>query len=314
MITGLYDERMNRATRLCKICGKGITIMQDKFYQVAPNPVFHDSGSLYVLFTGESQTAPAHRLGPKIYDYYLYHYVTEGRGQFITENRTYKLSSGDSFLIHPGQLVSYVSDQQQPWHYHWVAFAGEQAAQLVRQTGFRADAPVARASQQADVTNQIGNHLSAMLQAFYTQKDSSDLGALGYLHLIMAEASEQLTQQEALPGAESITRRTVKQMIHYMSSQYAHPVSIEDMCSSIGYNRAYMSRIFKKETGMTPVTYLLKLRIDKARQLLRERPELSTQQIAASVGLTDALYFSKQFRRFYSVSPSQYRASIQRPG
>ncbi|WP_322924140.1 AraC family transcriptional regulator [Paenibacillus campi] len=287
--------------------------MQHKFYQVAPNPVFHASGSLYVLFTGESQTAPAHRLGPKIYDYYLYHYVAEGRGQFITEDHTYKLSSGDSFLIHPGQLVSYVSDQQQPWHYHWVAFAGEQADELVQQAGFRADASVARRSQQPGLS-EIGAYLGAMLQAFYTQKDSSDLAALGYLHLIMAAASEQLTQQAALPGAESVTRRTVKQMIHYMSSQYAHPVSIEHMCSSIGYNRAYMSRIFKKETGMTPVTYLLKLRIDKARQLLRERPELSTQQIAASVGLTDALYFSKQFRRFYGVSPSQYRISIQPPG
>ncbi len=286
--------------------------MQDKFYQVAPNPVFHDAGSLYVLFTGESQTIPAHRLGPKIYDYYLYHYVTEGRGQFITEDRTYKLNSGDSFLIHPGQLVSYVSDGQQPWHYQWVAFAGEQAQQLVHQAGFQAHSPIARSSQPAE-PSPIGSYLSEMLKAFYTQKDSSDLAALGYLHLVMAEAGEQLTQQAALPGAESVTRRTVKQMIHYMSSQYAHPVSIEDMCGSIGYNRAYMSRIFKKETGMTPVTYLLKLRIDKARQLLRERPELSTQQIAASVGLTDALYFSKQFRRFYNVSPSQYRASIQPP-
>ncbi|ANF97995.1 AraC family transcriptional regulator [Paenibacillus bovis] len=287
--------------------------MFEKTYQVAPNPIFHDEGMLYVLFTGESQTPPSHRLGPKIYDYYLYHYITSGQGQFITENRTYKLSAGDSFLIHPGQLVSYVSDRQQPWHYHWMAFAGEQAEKLAEHTGFHAGSPVARSEQHED-SGQIGLYLQSMLQAFYTQKESSDLAALGYLHLIMAEASEKLTRQAALPGAESITRRTVKQMIHYMSSQYAHPVSIEDMCSSIGYNRAYMSRIFKKETGMTPVTYLLKLRIDKARQLLRERPELSTQQIAASVGLTDALYFSKQFRRFYGVSPSQYRASIQPPG
>lgn len=288
--------------------------MLDKTYQVAPNPIFHDQGTLYVLFTGESQTPSSHRLGPKIYDYYLYHYVAAGRGQFITEDHTYKLSAGDSFLIHPGQLVSYVSDRQQPWHYHWVAFAGQQADELVKQAGFSASSPVARTAPLHEQNgSHIRQHLQQMLQAFYTQKDSSDLASLGYLHLIMAEAGELLTREAALPGAESITRRTVKQMIHYMSSQYAHPVSIEDMCSSIGYNRAYLSRIFKKETGMTPVTYLLKLRIDKARQLLRERPELSTQQIAASVGLTDALYFSKQFRRFYHVSPSQYRSSIQPP-
>jgi AraC-like DNA-binding protein len=93
-------------------------------------------------------------------------------------------------------------------------------------------------------------------------------------------------------------------MIHYMSSQYAHPVSIEQMCGSLGYNRAYLSRVFKQETGLSPVTYLLKLRIEKSSQLLRERPELSVEQVAASVGLTDALYFSRQFKRFCGQSPS----------
>ena len=81
-------------------------------------------------------------------------------------------------------------------------------------------------------------------------------------------------------------------MIQYMSTQYAYPVSIEQMSESLGYNRAYLSRIFKQETGLTPVTYLLKLRIDKSRQLLRERPDLSIEQVSASVGMPDALYFS----------------------
>ena len=73
------------------------------------------------------------------------------------------------------------------------------------------------------------------------------------------------------------------------------------------YNRAYLSRIFKQETGLSPVTYLLKLRIDKSRQLLRERPDLSIEQVSASVGLPDALYFSKQFKRFHGEAPSLYR-------
>lgn len=58
---------------------------------------------------------------------------------------------------------------------------------------------------------------------------------------------------------------------------------------------------------MTPVAFLLRLRIDKARQLLRERPDLTVEQIANSVGIPDALYFSKQFKRFYAQAPSAYR-------
>jgi len=84
------------------------------------------------------------------------------------------------------------------------------------------------------------------------------------------------------------------------------------MCDSLGYNRAYLSRVFKQETGLSPVTYLLKLRIEKSRQLLRERPELSVEQVAASVGLTDALYFSRQFKRFCAQSPTSYRIATAR--
>lgn len=84
--------------------------------------------------------------------------------------------------------------------------------------------------------------------------------------------------------------------------------------AALGYNRAYLSRIFKQETGLSPVTYLLKLRIEKSRQLLRERPELSVEQVASSVGLTDALYFSRQFKRFCAQSPSTYRQATANPG
>lgn len=278
-------------------------------YSVGSNPVYYDKQNLHVLFAGESQTLPLHQAGPKIYDYYLLHSIETGSGIFRTEQRTYALGPGDCFLIHPGQLVSYISDESMPWRYRWVAFTGGEADELVLQTGLTPDKPVLTTAEGS----VIPGALSAMMQAFYANKESAHLTSLGYLYLIMGEAAELLLSSSRLPGAESQVTRTVKQMIHYMASQYAHPVSIEQMCGSLGYNRAYLSRIFKQETGLSPVTYLLKLRIEKSRQLLRERPELSVEQVASSVGLTDALYFSRQFKRFCAQSPTSYRMSILRP-
>jgi AraC-like DNA-binding protein len=62
---------------------------------------------------------------------------------------------------------------------------------------------------------------------------------------------------------------------------------------------------------VSPITFLLNLRIDKARQMIREREGLTIEQISASVGLQDSLYFSKQFRRLYGLSPSAYRESMR---
>ncbi|GGH29272.1 AraC family transcriptional regulator [Paenibacillus segetis] len=275
-------------------------------YNAAANPEVYESGDLHVLFVGESQTPTEHKLGPKVYDYFLLHFVENGRGQFVNESSVYKLTKGDCFLIHPEQLVSYASDPIDPWRYRWIAFTGDQAAELVRRAGFTPQLPVFH----ADPSSNIPDLLQGILQAFRGSMPSSHLLSIGYLYQLMAEAKETLVKESPLPSGESGVQRIVKQMIHYISSQYAYPVSIEQMCTSLGYNRAYLSRIFKKETGITPVTYLLKLRIDKSRQLLRGRPELSIEQIASSVGLTDPLYFSRQFHRFYGESPSQYRRSV----
>ncbi|OAB40758.1 AraC family transcriptional regulator [Paenibacillus antarcticus] len=281
-------------------------------YAVAANPVHHDGNSLHVLFAGESQTSPLHALGPKIYDYYLLHFIEKGNGTFRTEHHIYELGEGSCFLIHPGQLVSYVSDTKHPWRYRWVAFIGQDAHNIVAEAGFVDNHSVFTFIKEH---SHIPTAISRMQEVFYTKKESAHMASLGYLYLILAEAQDVLSSQSRLTGTESQVQRTVKQMILYMSTQFAHPVSIEQMCDSLGYNRAYLSRIFKKETGLSPVTYLLKLRIDKSRQLLLERPELSIEQIASSVGITDALYFSRQFTRFCSMSPSAYRNRIGRkPG
>lgn len=279
--------------------------MQQETYSAAANPEVPENNDLHIMFAGESQTRPDHRVGPKVYDYYLLHFVEEGTGTFQTEFGVYHLHSGDGFLIHPDQLVSYASDPLTPWRYRWIAFAGEQASELLERAGLTPKQPVIHAPEDT----RIPLLLQEVLKAFRSKKSSSHLFSLGCLYLVISEAEESHIKESTLPSGESPVQKIVKQMIHYISSQYAHHVSIEEMCRSLGYNRAYLSRIFKKETGLTPVTYLLKLRIDKSRQLLRERPELSIEQIAASVGLNDALYFSRQFRRFHGQSPSEYRRS-----
>ncbi|MDO3409047.1 AraC family transcriptional regulator [Saccharibacillus sp. CPCC 101409] len=277
-------------------------------YSVAPNPVYDDKGMLYVLFAGESQTLPEHRIGPKIYDYFLLHVVERGRGAFVHEGQTYELEAGDAFLIRPGRLVSYVSDRGAPWSYRWIAFAGPLAEDAVRTAGLTAQHPVFRPSGESDIPSLLND----TLEVFRSRRAGAHLASLGYLHLILAAAEDVVRGESAVPAADTAGSLAVKQMIRYMTDQYAHPVSIEDMCHSLGYNRAYLSRMFKKETGVAPVTYLLRLRIDKARGLLRERPDLSVQQIAASVGLTDPLYFSRQFQRLHGQAPTAYRESVLR--
>ncbi|KRE35603.1 AraC family transcriptional regulator [Paenibacillus sp. Soil724D2] len=277
-------------------------------YYVVSNPLPSQESELTVLFAGESQTKPEHRLGPKVYDYFLIHYVISGKGVFSSQGEEYELGAGDSFVIEPEQLISYVSDETDPWHYCWIAFTGTQAAALVASTGLNPLQPIIHTKRNRHIP-VLFRHIQ---QALRSKKANAQLKSIGYLHLLLGEYCETLSAS-TLAGVvtEAESDRIVQQAIHYLSTQYAEPITIELMAESLGYNRAYLSRMFKRHTKVTPVTFLLKLRVDKARLLLRERLELTIEQIASSVGFYDPLYFSKQFRRWYGVSPSEYRNQIK---
>jgi len=276
-------------------------------YRVSSNPSMEANHSLHVLFAGESQTQPNHRLGPKVYSFYLMHIVLDGYGSYVTEQQRYELKAGDTFLIRPNQLISYESDSQHPWRYRWVAFTGEQAEQLAAIAGFIPSYEVI----SLDDYHKTAEYYQQILEAFREGHATSTIQASGLLQLIMSDyGKKQHPEAQLLPSSHRAEQQLHKQMVHYLTSQYTHPVSIEHMAEAFGYNRAYLSRLFKQKVGMPPSTFLLNLRLDHARHMLRERPELTIEQVAASVGIQDALYFSKQFRKAYQQSPTAYRKRV----
>ncbi|WP_068776718.1 AraC family transcriptional regulator [Paenibacillus sp. FJAT-26967] len=278
-------------------------------YYVVSNPSPHGDVSLHVLFSGESQTKPAHRLGPKVFDYFLIHIVVSGRGYYTSGGRQLELGPGDSFCIEPEQLVSYASDSAEPWRYCWIAFTGTEAAALIRGAGFTPGQPVIRTAPGSRVPGLFRR----LQRALRHKSGTASRRALGYLHLLLAEYADAALPAVSKSGSgQSRTEVIVQQMLHYLSTQYSEDISIESMAQTLGYNRAYLSRLFKEHTGQTPVSFLSRLRVDKARQLLRERMELTIEQIAFSVGIRDPLYFSKQFRKYYGIAPTEYRNEMKR--
>lgn len=276
-------------------------------YDVVSNPIRFHAKELTVLFAGESQTKPQHRIGPKVVDYYLLHHVISGRGTFMMGDVREDLTAGDSFLIYPGQLFHYVSDEQDPWQYRWVAFAGTQSEALVVESGIGLDYPIVHSGTD----NTPGERCRSIFEAFNERGSSASLTATGHLHLLFASLQQAAAHEPlSMLRPDSHSKELVRQMIGYLSTQYPEPVTIEGMAETLGYNRAYLSRLFKRHTSFSPITFLTKLRVDHGRRLLRERPELTIEQIASSVGFQDALYFSKQFRRWYDQSPSEYRIEV----
>jgi len=100
--------------------------------------------------------------------------------------------------------------------------------------------------------------------------------------------------------------RPIRMVLKYIEEHYTDPIRLEDAALLVTLNPAYLSNIFKKETGENFVDYLNSYRIGQARELLKDS-NLSINEIAYSTGFQDARYFSKLFKKYVGITPKDYR-------
>ena len=92
----------------------------------------------------------------------------------------------------------------------------------------------------------------------------------------------------------------------YMDAHFDSHITLESVAAHIYVSPAYLSTLFRKETGVKFSEYLTDIRMKNAKRLL-EHPEFTVAQIAEQVGYKDVRYFSEVFQKYYQVSPAQYR-------
>jgi len=148
------------------------------------------------------------------------------------------------------------------------------------------------------------NELEAIRRRYehnlFRARNVQELLETAKLTLIQELKSTQTSQsQEAQEYIFSIKQ--------HIDLNFSKPIVLKDVADLVHLSPEYLSSLFKKETGMNFKDYLIQVRIDKAKVLLKARPHLSISEICSAVGYPDQAYFSKMFKRVVGLSPSQYR-------
>lgn len=112
-----------------------------------------------------------------------------------------------------------------------------------------------------------------------------------------------LKRRRALSGE---AQRLVRQAMAYIHKHYAEPILRADLARHVALSEDYLTDCFRKELGVTPITYINRYRIHQAKALLTETYK-SITEIALDVGFSDSGYFSRVFRREVGMSPTDYR-------
>jgi len=113
-------------------------------------------------------------------------------------------------------------------------------------------------------------------------------------------------------GCESAGARKIAQSIAYMQEHLNQPLQVATLAERACVSPSHFFVLFKRRTGCPPIDYFIRLRMERARELL-EAGSLHVKEVAAELGYGDPFYFSRMFKSVNHVAPVEYRRSIGRP-
>jgi two-component system response regulator YesN len=118
----------------------------------------------------------------------------------------------------------------------------------------------------------------------------------------MSEAARNVTVKK-----EEKLGSIVEEAKRYISENFTKDISLDEVSGTVDVSPYYFTRLFKEETGETFLEYLTRLRIETAKELMKDT-DVSIKDICIKVGYSDPNYFSRIFKKAVGLTPTEYRS------
>ncbi len=121
----------------------------------------------------------------------------------------------------------------------------------------------------------------------------------------------QLTPEDSKQHETQQTEATILELAKtYMSNNITSKLTLEEISNAIGYSASHLCAVFKKNLGVSVMTYFIQIRVKKVKELIAEG-KLSFKQISELMNYDSVQYFSTQFKKIAFMTPSQYAKAIK---
>ncbi len=125
------------------------------------------------------------------------------------------------------------------------------------------------------------------------------------LNLLLDESARSVTQKVNSYNNKSI-KLVLRKAVDYLYAHYNEQITLNDVAEHAFVSTYYISRMFKRETGKNFVDFLNEIRIEKAKEILKD-VRYKTYEVAEKVGIPDAHYFSRLFKKYVGITPTEFR-------
>jgi AraC-like DNA-binding protein len=229
-------------------------------------------------------------------------YCVKGSGWCELGGQLHPVHEGDLLVVPPGVPHAYGAHESSPWTIHWVHAVGANLGEYLRELGVTAQAPVVWMGEDLQLVLLFNEVVKTL------ERGVSFLNLLHASHTLAHLFSLLIRHRHERNRETSDAVQKVAQCIVYMSEHLDQPLRVTALAALANLSTAHFTALFKEQTGCSPRDYLHLLRIHKACQWLHTTT-LNVKEIATRLGYQDQFHFSRQFKAFQGVAPSDYRAS-----
>ncbi|MGK5652329.1 AraC family transcriptional regulator [Brevibacillus formosus] len=227
--------------------------------------------------------------------------VTKGSGRMLNESDQKALLDGSVLLLSRESTRQVRADTEAPLRF--LVFYFDALQQQDQATNAYSPSLSWQLDRSSCLFHQVDHGMELALTLYAHRQASDPLEAFQnqirfqqLLHLIWSHAERQTAVE---------TSSVVNQTISYMHTNYAEPISLDDLANRAGLTPRYYTEVFKKKVGKSPIEYLTSCRMEHAKTLLRESNK-RLREVAHLVGYTDEFYFSRRFKQQVGVSPTVF--------
>ena len=265
-------------------------------------PSNRHSYNFAIYQVGYEKCKPTHFFGPTIRDFYVFHLLLSGKGEYHVRNKVFRLEAGDCFLVVPNEPIFYRADPEDPYEYYWVGFHGHNATEIMTHCGFYTDDNfVCRAGEDSAEMRA----LMAEMCAFEESSEKNELVMLGDFYRLLGLLIDESGRFEPDLGRDE----TLERINRYISMNYQQNLSVDGLARYLNVHRSSLYRLMMKEYGVSPVEYIRNYRLDQALFMLK-RSDMMTKQIAVACGFQDVNYFCKLFRKKFHKNVHEVRQLV----
>lgn len=128
--------------------------------------------------------------------------------------------------------------------------------------------------------------------------------------LVRREMHIGISNEPASPLKEKTRKDAFDRVVAYVEAHLTDPLNLDTICRETGYSCTYIQNIFKEKTGRSVMEYYKIIKLEKAKELIREGDYTFTQ-IAAILNYSSIHYFSKVFKKYLGMTPTEYSSSVK---